>query len=71
MSMSKRVDPSDLIDGQTVAELMNFANRNVVSVYRSRHPDFPRPIVDLGRGRPMLWLRSDVELWIKTHEAAG
>jgi predicted DNA-binding transcriptional regulator AlpA len=57
-------DPADLIDAQGVAEMLGLKGAGrAVSVYRSRYDDFPEPVIDLGRGRPMLWLRADVEAW--------
>jgi glutathione-regulated potassium-efflux system ancillary protein KefG len=28
-----------------------------------RYPDMPRPVVDLGPGRPKLWLRPHIRAW--------
>jgi glutathione-regulated potassium-efflux system ancillary protein KefG len=67
--MAPLVDPDELLDAQSVAEMLNFASRNVVSVYRSRHADFPEPVVNLGPGRPMLWLRRDIAAWASRHPA--
>jgi predicted DNA-binding transcriptional regulator AlpA len=61
--MSPAYDPVDLVDAQTVAEMLGLSARSAVSVYRSRYDDFPAPVIDMGKGRPMLWLRSDVEAW--------
>lgn len=61
--MSPRVNTEDLIDAQGVAELLGLAQRNTVSLYQRRYPDMPRPVVNLGSGRPMLWLRKEVEAW--------
>ena len=61
--MSPAYDPADLIDATTVAELLGLSSRGAVSVYRSRYPDFPAPVIDMGKGRPMLWLRADIEAW--------
>ena len=61
--MSPAYDPADLIDAHTVAELLGLSSRGAVSVYRSRYDDFPTPVIDMGKGRPMLWLRSDVATW--------
>jgi glutathione-regulated potassium-efflux system ancillary protein KefG len=62
--MARRVDPADLIDAEAVADLLGVAHRNTVSVYQKRHPAMPRPVVDMGRGRCKLWLRSEVTAWI-------
>ncbi len=56
-------DPVDLIDAQFVAEILGLSSRGAVSVYRARYDDFPEPVIDLGKGRPMLWLRADIETW--------
>jgi len=61
--MSPRVDTKDLVDARGVAELLGLAHRNTVSVYQKRYSDMPRPVVDLGVGRPRLWLRPEVEAW--------
>ena len=34
-----------------------------MSLYQRRYTDMPRPVVNLGRGRCMLWLRSEMEQW--------
>jgi hypothetical protein len=31
----------------------------------------PRPVVNLGRGRPMLWLRPEIERWHARQVALG
>jgi predicted DNA-binding transcriptional regulator AlpA len=65
--MSRRVLVDDLIDAHDVAEILGLSHRNTVSKYQVRYPDMPRPVVELGRGRPMLWLRSEIERWhVKT-----
>lgn len=64
-AVSPAYDPADLIDAQAVAEILGLSSRGAVSVYRARYPDFPTPVIDMGRGRPMLWLRSDVQAWAR------
>jgi hypothetical protein len=61
--VNPQVNTDDLVDAQGVAELLGLANRTSVSVYQHRYPDMPRPIIDLGNGRPRLWLRPAVEEW--------
>lgn len=68
--MTRRIDPDDLIDAAMVADVLGFASRNVVSVHRKRHPDFPAPVVDMGAGRCLLWLRQDIEKWAKARRPA-
>lgn len=63
--MSPRVDTDDLIDALEVAKILGVAHRNTVSVYQKRYPDMPRPVVDLGSGRPRLWVRSEIIGWAK------
>ncbi len=69
--MSLRVRVQDLIDAREVAELLGLAHRNTVSKYQSRYPDMPRPVVNLGPGRPMLWLRPEIERWQNATAMAG
>ena len=69
--MPRRVFLDDLIDAHDVAEILGLAHRNTVSQYQARYPDMPRPVVNLGRGRPMLWLRPEVERWHTATAAQG
>jgi predicted DNA-binding transcriptional regulator AlpA len=62
--MGRRVDIDDLIDAAGVATELGLSQRNSVYVYRSRHPDFPQPVVT--HGRCYLWHRGDIRRWIKT-----
>jgi glutathione-regulated potassium-efflux system ancillary protein KefG len=64
--MTPKVNTEDLIDAHVVAEILGLAQRTSVSVYQSRYPDMPRPVVDLGAGRPRLWLRPEIERWART-----
>ena len=65
------VDPADLIDSATVAKILGLANRRVVSATRSRHADFPAPVVDMGAGSCLLWLRLDIENWAASRPSKG
>jgi glutathione-regulated potassium-efflux system ancillary protein KefG len=65
--VSKTVEIADLIDAQGVAALLGLAQRNTVSRYQRRYSDMPRPVIDLGPGRPRLWLRSQVIDWMREH----
>ena len=65
LSVAPTIDPANLIDAQTVAEILGLSRRSSVSVYRMRYQDFPRPVVDMGAGRCLLWLRGDIEVWAK------
>lgn len=63
--MTPRVATEDLIDAQGVAAILGLSQRNTVSGYQRRYPDMPRPVVDLGRGRPRLWLRAEIDAWAR------
>jgi len=65
------VSTEDLIDAHAVAEILGLNLRNTVSVYQQRYADMPRPVIDLGRGRPKLWLRPEIERWAAGLAAAG
>ena len=64
-AVPKTVEVADLVDAQGVAALLRLAQRNTVSRYQRRYPDMPRPVIDLGPGRPRLWLRSQVIAWMR------
>jgi predicted DNA-binding transcriptional regulator AlpA len=53
----------DLIDAKGIAALLGLSQRNAVSLYQRRYSDMPRPVIDLGPGRPKLWLRSEIVAW--------
>ena len=61
--MSPLVRTEDLIDARGVAQILGLAQPNSVSLYQRRYPSMPRPIINLGPKRPMLWRRAEVEAW--------
>jgi glutathione-regulated potassium-efflux system ancillary protein KefG len=65
------VATEDLIDARGVAQILGLSHPNNVSVYQHRYADMPRPVVALGRGRCMLWLRPEVEEWAQELLASG
>jgi len=65
------VPTEDLIDARGVAAILGLSHPNNVSVYRHRYADMPRPVVNLGRGRCMLWLRPEIEEWAHRLVATG
>ncbi len=65
--MGRKVDVDDLIDTQSVAQILGLAHRNTVSEYQARYEEMPCPVVDLGSGRSKLWLRPEVERWAAVH----
>lgn len=66
--MGRKVDVSDLIDAEGVRIRIGLSQRNTVSSYQRRYPDMPRPVVDLGKGRCKMWLKSEIDAWA---EATG
>lgn len=67
--MSPVVRTEDLIDAHLVAEILGLSHPNSVSTYLKRYADMPRPVVDLGPGRPRLWLRPAIEGWAASRRA--
>jgi glutathione-regulated potassium-efflux system ancillary protein KefG len=61
--MTPMINTDDLLDAQGVADLLGLRHPNSVHTYLRRYPDMPRPVLDLGPGRPRLWLRPQVEQW--------
>jgi glutathione-regulated potassium-efflux system ancillary protein KefG len=59
------VRTEDLLDAHALAGLLGLAHANSVHTYQRRYPDMPRPVLDLGRGRPRLWLRPQMESWVR------
>lgn len=69
--MTPLVDTEDLIDARGVAEILGLSHPNNVSVYQHRYGDMPRPVVSLGRGRCVLWLRPEIEQWARDLVTSG
>jgi predicted DNA-binding transcriptional regulator AlpA len=63
--VGRRVNIDDLVDARGVAELLGLKHSNSVSTYAKRYEDFPRPIVNLGRGRTLLWLQPEIVAWAR------
>ena len=61
--MSPLVHTEDLIDAHEVAKILGLTHPNSVSTYLKRYADMPPPVLELGRGRPRLWLRQAIEQW--------
>jgi glutathione-regulated potassium-efflux system ancillary protein KefG len=57
------VNTDELADAHELARLLRLAHANSVSTYQRRYSDMPRPILDLGPGRPKLWLRPEIADW--------
>lgn len=64
-----KVDPSDLLDSNEVAQVLGLSSSTAVSTYRSRYADFPVPVLAKGSGKCVLWLRRDVEAWAARRDA--
>ena len=69
--MTPKVNTEDLIDAVRVAEILGLAYRNSVSAYQKTYPDMPRPVIDLGRGRPRLWLEPEIQMWANSRRTKG
>jgi predicted DNA-binding transcriptional regulator AlpA len=61
--MGKKVDVDDLVDAREVAEMLGLSSARAVAVYASR--GLPDPIIDRGPNTAKLWLRQDIESWMK------
>ncbi len=67
--MARKVDPEHLVAADEVAIIVGLNNPNGVSVYRRRYSSFPQPVVE--RGRCVLWLRADIETWVRSRNRPG
>lgn len=65
------INTDDLCDAQGVANLAGLRHPNSVHTYLRRYADMPRPVIDLGPGRPRLWLRPQIEAWLSTRASNG
>ena len=63
--MSPMVNTKDLIDAQGVAKLLKLTHVNSVHTYQRRYRDMPKPVLDLGNGRPRLWIKQAIQKWLK------
>ena len=61
--MGKKVDVDDLVDAREVAAMLGLSSPRAVAVYASR--GLPDPIIDRGPNTAKLWLRQDIESWMK------
>ena len=64
--MAPMVNTEELIDSRELAAMLGLAHPNSVSLYQRRYDDMPRPVVDLGSGRPRLWHRPAIVRWLET-----
>jgi hypothetical protein len=64
------INTDDLCDAQCVADLVGLRHANSVHTYLRRYADMPRPVIDLGPGRPRLWLRPQIEAWLVVRGSA-
>jgi len=69
--MCPLVDTDDLCDAREVAHLIGLSHANSVAGYQRRYLDMPRPVLDLGVGRPRLWSRTAVLGWVHRRRAAA
>ena len=48
--------------------MLGLSRRNTVSQYLRIYEEMPRPVVDLGPSRPRLWLRPEIEAWVRLRQ---
>jgi hypothetical protein len=63
--MGRRVDVDDLLDAHEVAKLLGFASAQALSVNIQRGKKIPEPVYDRGQRKAKLWLRQDIEKYLK------
>jgi predicted DNA-binding transcriptional regulator AlpA len=66
--MGKKVDVDDLVDAREVAEMLGLSSPRAVAVYASR--GLPEPIIDRGPNTAKLWLRQDIERWLRDRSSS-
>ena len=68
--MTPTVRTEDLADAQELAKMLGLGHSNSVSTYQRRYPDMPKPVLDLGPGRPKLWLRPHMVAWAENRRSS-
>lgn len=58
-----KIDPNDLVSTKDIAILAGVRSTAVTN-WKSRHSDFPQPIVIVGNGELPLYLRQHVEQYL-------
>lgn len=66
--MTPTIRTEDLLDAHGVADLIGLSHSNSVHTYMRRYADMPRPVIDLGPGRPRLWLRPHILAWVEARD---
>lgn len=67
--MGKKIDIDDLLDSTQVAMMTNLSSPSAVSVLLARG-SFPEPILNRGPNKVRLWLRQDIERWVRDRKAS-
>lgn len=62
-SVGRTIEVENLIDAQGIADRLGLAQRQTISSFVSRYPDFPKPLGMWGRTR--LWDWTEVEAWAR------
>lgn len=61
--VGRSVEVENLIDAQGIADRLGLAQRQTISSFVSRYPDFPKALGMWGRTR--LWDWTEVEAWAR------
>jgi predicted DNA-binding transcriptional regulator AlpA len=59
--VNRLVDPANLVGAAEIAERLGVTRPQVVHNWRSRYPDFPKPIAELRQA--MIWEWPEVRDW--------
>jgi hypothetical protein len=65
--VSPKVNTEDLVGAAEAAAILGLTHVNSVTTYLKRYADFPRPVVEMPANRVRLWLRQDLDRWVKDH----
>jgi hypothetical protein len=58
----RKVEVTDLVGAAEIADRLGVA-RQMIHIWRQRHPDFPAPVAQLQQA--MVWNWPDVERWAR------
>lgn len=61
--MGRKVDLDNLVGAAEIAQRLGVKRPHLIHDWRRRHPEFPRPVLELTG--ILVWEWKDVEVWAK------
>jgi hypothetical protein len=61
--MGRLIDSDDLVDASDAALELGYTCSETFHALVRRRPDFPKPVVNKGKGKARLWSMTDIRAW--------